>query len=457
MVDLFKRWLIGPGAKATVTRYVAAIVTFAAIYAAAFQFPDAAFYLLASGYALVVIVGCWWWHEEKRRVRITRQFDQGNPDSGPDLRGFAVLVVLQLIVLFPWLSWAANRSFDLYSVPQDSPWYSWVLFTVDRFSHVLSEVFDIYGIHLGNVAYKDNAPWGQHLALIKRLTIDFVLVAGIWRGVAIHQDVSQAIRALAYSWEPSVRVGRRAINKLGRILLDKQYAEDVCGENAAVARQNAAKALGRIMEDAGRSSQRGRRIGSGYQKAVNALRSALSNPTGERATRTSAATALGAIGDPDPQVSESLCTTLEAEAENEPYLCTAIVTAIREIRPALAVRTLCTFLVSGTGKIARRYAAQLLGELDDVSAIDRLLSLLDDGDRDLRLAALTALRRLCMKSQAKALHVAEVLRKVIATDDDPEVRTRAKEILDSIREKYRERSVAKPVKSTSSRRGGKRE
>src|SRR5262245_21344672 len=104
----FNRCLTGPTLRARAVRWLIAIAAFAAIYAYAFKNSQPAnkhtLYVLGAGYAFVLVVGCWWWHEDRRRLRITRQYSKTvDPDRGPDLRLFALAVVLQLLVLFPLL------------------------------------------------------------------------------------------------------------------------------------------------------------------------------------------------------------------------------------------------------------------------------------------------------------------------------------------------------------------
>jgi HEAT repeat protein len=143
------------------------------------------------------------------------------------------------------------------------------------------------------------------------------------------------------------------------------------------------------------------------------------------------------IGDPD--AGDLLCANLVREADREPYLCTSIVAAIKQIRPESSVATLCSFLRSGNGRVARRDAAELLGELDDVSAIETLAVLLFDSDSGLRQVVLSSLKRLCMKSKEKSLEVMKKLEELTASDDDPVIKAHAQEVFDAIHEQWKER------------------
>jgi hypothetical protein len=131
-------------------------------------------------------------------------------------------------------------------------WYSWLLFTVDILPlDSLHDAISWIAPSLVQIAPPTGGA-ARYLDFAKQLVINVIFVAGIWRGINIHIDVSQAIRTLALSPDPCVRVGRRASGKLRKVLRDEEYAEELYGEeNAKAARHNAAEALGKILKGLG--------------------------------------------------------------------------------------------------------------------------------------------------------------------------------------------------------------
>src|SRR5262249_24431166 len=225
---------------------------------------------LAVGYIGVLAIGRAWVKNEKMRTAIAKKLKDGNPDELPDLRWTALVSALQLLILFPLFFQQMQAHFGLYKVPPDSDTFGkWLLFTVSHYSKAVLGLLDLYGYKITTI--EPDTPWGRHLVLLKRLTIDYILIQGLIRIYAIHQTVSEGVSAVKADRDMAVRLGRRAARPLIRALENDDNAE---------VRARAAEALGTL----------------GGEEVVEPLIEALQSQS--ELVRERAAKALGTLGDP---------------------------------------------------------------------------------------------------------------------------------------------------------------
>lgn len=186
---------------------------------------------LGVGYLGVLAIGRAWVLNEKERTAIVKKLTDADPDRLPDLRGTALVAALLLLVLFPLLFQQLQRHYHLYIVHDEAPFWEWVWFTADKtYLKALPDWTALYGIHISAIEF--DAPWGRHLVLLARLTVDYILIQGIWRLLAIRATVREAVAAVKSDPELAVRLGRRAIGPLVAKLHDPDRATRGAAANA---------------------------------------------------------------------------------------------------------------------------------------------------------------------------------------------------------------------------------
>ena len=189
---------------------------------------------LTYGYIGVLAVGRAWVLNEKERALVAKKLKDGNPDDMPDLRWTALVSGLQLVILFPLIFQQVQWHFDLFTLPADADVWTWFGFTLDSYNKSVLNLFEIYGVHINHVDY--NSTWGRHLTTLCRLTIDFILIQGVFRLWAIRETIFDAVAAVGNDLDLAVRIGSRAVAPLISKLQDM---------NKGV-RRNVAVALGKL-------------------------------------------------------------------------------------------------------------------------------------------------------------------------------------------------------------------
>ncbi|WP_461496009.1 HEAT repeat domain-containing protein [Pyruvatibacter sp.] len=206
---------------------------------------------ISLSFALLIIVSInrAWSENEDQRLKLIGQIPGArvkSADELPDLRDEGLVSALLLIPLFPlWLSainaaicgfeGASSCPFTASSTAPFAPWL--VLSAENLFRGALffdfPEVYDWSrqsGIDARNGV-------GEHLIMIMRILIDFVLISGFLQLIKINRAGRNAVDALINSPTPAGLAGRRVI---GRMLKALREADD------PAVLKNAALALGQI-------------------------------------------------------------------------------------------------------------------------------------------------------------------------------------------------------------------
>jgi hypothetical protein len=201
-------------------RYALLLGAFAVIY-------------LGFGYIGVLGIGRAWVLNEKRRTAIVKKLEHTDPDQLPDLRWTALVSVLQLLILFPMLFMQVQRHFHLYAVHGETIFWDWLWFTLDKtYLKALPDWSILYGVHISSIEF--DRSWGRHLVLLARLTVDYILIQGMLRLLAIRATINEAVAAVKADPEMAVRLGRRAIGPLVEKLADPDRAVRGAAANALV-------------------------------------------------------------------------------------------------------------------------------------------------------------------------------------------------------------------------------
>src|SRR5262249_24806994 len=146
-----------------------------------------------------------------------------DPDQLPDLRWTALVSALQLLVLFPLAFMQLQRHFHLYAVHGQVNFADWLWFTLDKtYLKALPDWSLLYGVHISSIEF--DSIWGRHLVLLARLTVDYILIQGVLRLLAIRAMIHEAVTAVKADPEMAVRLGRRAIAPLVEKLSDPDRA-----------------------------------------------------------------------------------------------------------------------------------------------------------------------------------------------------------------------------------------
>lgn len=211
--------------------------------------PVTAVVSLSGALVLVVSFNRAWSENEDQRLKIIGQIPGTRvkrADELPDLRDEGLASALLLIPLFPlWLS-AVNASMcGLYGVnacpftaTPTTPFVPWLVLAVENlFRGAL--FFDFPEVYDWSRQSSINARngFGEHLIMIMRILIDFVLISGFLQLIKINRAGHNAVDALVNSATPAGLAGRRVIGRMLKVLRE--------ADDPAVLK-NAALALGQI-------------------------------------------------------------------------------------------------------------------------------------------------------------------------------------------------------------------
>ena len=226
-------------------------------------------------------VGRAWVANEKRRTAIIKKKSQEELWTLPDLRLPALFSAVQVVILFPFVFQHVHGAADFFIVKGDTNALSWIVFTFDGLCKSLLDWSEVYRIHFTEIDYR--AGWGSHLIMIKRLTVDLLLVQGIIRLVTIANTTRDVIDALPVDPDLAVRVGDRATGPLIREY--DRHTTDSKGEHI---RFNAVFAMGNICDPAAISTLERAlqdRSSQVQEKAVAALRKFVNETNLEKKSR----------------------------------------------------------------------------------------------------------------------------------------------------------------------------
>jgi HEAT repeat protein len=334
--------------------------TYLVIFTIALLFPGwISLVVLLYGYVGVLAVGRVWVANEKLRTRIARKLADDDPDKLPDLRFSAVLSACQLIVLFPLLLWQMQRMFGLFTVPEGANAWSWLAFTFEpSLSNPVIKVGRTLGFEVPEIYVGDNQTVGLRLMVLKRFTVDYILIQGIMRLFAISSTIKESVAALKTDPDMSRRLGHRAVEPL----LDKLKDED------AQVRENAVTVLGQVGDD----------------RAIEPLAKVLKHDP-VATVRWRAADALAALKEP-----EAIEPLLAALNDSDLGVRTHAAQALVDLGARTALPALLTLLREGTPQ-ARGAAIAALQGLTDPSTVEPLALAMRDPDPDVSRAAAAAL------------------------------------------------------------------
>lgn len=342
-LDTLDHWLVlaatpcGARVHSPARRYAILLGLYGGVYSACLvPLPGVSLAALVGGYLSVLAVGRAWAANERQRAEIAKKLAQGNPDDLPDLRGAALFSALQLAFVFPLLFHQLQQDFHLYRVPEGTTLLTWLAFTFDSVCKLFVNLTEIYDVSFTRIEF--DSVWGRHLVLLKRLTIEYLLIQGVLRILDIRNKVSEAVAAIRQDVDLAVRLGRRAAPALIR-LLDRADAD---------LRRQAARALGMI----------------GAVEAIEPLRRLLRDDC--PSVREAAAQALGELG--DPHAVEPLIQVLQKERSEKIVL-----------------------------YHDRQKAAETLGKIGDDRAIEPLVRVLQDRPGE----ALASVREALAKIQGR--------------------------------------------------------
>src|SRR6266545_7475909 len=186
---------------------------------------------LGFGYVGVIAIGRAWVVNEKKRTAIAKKLEHGKPDDLPDLRWTALVSALQLLILFPLLFYQMHRHFGLFNVHEGATPWTWFWFTLDKtYLKALPDWTVLYDVHVSSIEITSS--WGRHLVLISRLTFDYILLQGVFRLLAIHATIREAVAVIKTDPDMAVRLGKRAVLPLIAKLQDEDRETRGAAANA---------------------------------------------------------------------------------------------------------------------------------------------------------------------------------------------------------------------------------
>ena len=234
---LFGTGILQPHLQTATLLFAFAIIHSATFYTTA----EIAWILLWLGYLGVIGVGRAWVNNEKQRTAIARKLSDSDPDALPDLRISALLSALQLFIIIPLLMRSSHSIFGLYDVPENTSLSDWMLLGVDLLFRSFLDWSEIYGIQMSSIEL--DTIGGRHLFMLLLLTIDFILIQGLFRVFEIRRTISEGVAATVRDPEMAYRLGSRAVPSLLLMLEDDEITGEQCRnviEALAVLREQSA-------------------------------------------------------------------------------------------------------------------------------------------------------------------------------------------------------------------------
>ena len=155
------------------------------------------------------------------------------PTRMPDLGTWTALVSggAWLLILFPLLFQQVEWHFQLYKMTEEATFLDWLWFSIDKtYLKALPDWSILYGVHISSIDV--DGPWSRHLILLSRLTIDYILIQGLFRLLAIRATIREAVAAVKVDPEMAVRLGKRAVAPRIETLHDPDRAVRGAAANA---------------------------------------------------------------------------------------------------------------------------------------------------------------------------------------------------------------------------------
>ena len=393
------------------------LIGFAIIHSATFYTSsEITWVILWLGYLGVIGIGRAWVSNEKQRTAIARKLSDANPDELPDLRVSALLSALQLFIIIPLLMRSSHSIFGLYAVDEDATISDWMLLGVDLLFRSFLDWSEIYGVQMSSIEL--DSMGGRHLFMILLLTIDFILIQGLFRIFEIRRTISEGVAATVRDPEMAYRLGARAVPSLLVMLEDDDIGVEQCRnviEALAVLQESSACNLiiNRFSDDELKATAISAMVTIGHLPSlVDTLNSDV------YAERIGAITALRKLAHPE-SIPALLAAFLTAEnAEREQILQALSATgppSYPHLRKALR----------DTNTRVKLVALQGLKLDSSESLMIQLIEMSSDADADVRLAVVDAMQRFSdgrvVAPLAKALE-----------DEDERVARQAKRSLDHL-------------------------
>lgn len=361
-------------------------------------------------------IGRAWVSNEKQRTAIARKLSDANPDELPDLRMSALLSALQLFIIIPLLMRSSHSIFGLYAVPVDTTISDWMLLGVDLLFRSFLDWSEIYGVQMSTIEL--DSMGGRHLFMILLLTIDFILIQGIFRVFEIRRTISEGVAATVRDPEMAYRLGVRAVPSLLVMLEDDDIGVEQCRnviEALAVLQESSACKLiiDRFSDDEVKTTAISAMVAIGHLPSlVDALNSDV------YAERIGAISALRKLGKPESIPSLLAAFNTAENQEKEQILQALSATgspSYSHLRKALKDANTRVKLVALQGL-----------KLDSSEPLMiQLIEMSSDADADVRLAVVDAMQRFSdgrvVAPLAKALE-----------DEDDRVARQAKRSLDHL-------------------------
>ena len=116
--------------------------------------------------------------------------------------------------------------FGLYAVPEDVTISDWMLLGVDLLFRSFLDWSEIYGVQMSSIDL--DSMGGRHLFMILLLTIDFILIQGLFRVFEIRRTISEGVAATVRDPEMAYRLGTRAVPSLLVMLEDDEIGVEQC-------------------------------------------------------------------------------------------------------------------------------------------------------------------------------------------------------------------------------------
>ena len=412
----FSRYF-GTGIHTPIYQYVVLLCSFGIIHLVAFYLTSVlAWVMLWLGFFGVLGVGRAWVSNEKLRTKIARKLSDEDPDELPDLRVSALLSALQLFVIIPFLMKSSHEIFGLYLVPENATLLDWMLLGVDLLFRSILDWSEIYGVQMSSIEL--DSMGGRHLVMTFLLTIDFILIQGIVRIFEIRRTISEGVAAAVRDPEMAYRLGTRAVPSLLEMLSDQNVTGEDCKhviEALAVLRERKAceSIVERFENEDTHTTAVAAMVAIGF---LPPLLDAISSDNSQ--TRIGALTAIRRMGN-----AEAIPTLISAMQNSSEHEREKIVRAFGSI--GLVAHPYLISALSDTSKNVQLAALQGLALDRSETLMVKLISMAQDPDPDVRLAAVDAMQRFSDGRVVAPLAAA-------LEDDDSRVSRQAKRSLDHL-------------------------
>jgi len=121
---------------------------------------------------------------------------------------------------------SSHSIFGLYAVDEDATISDWMLLGVDLLFRSFLDWSEIYGVQMSSIEL--DSMGGRHLFMILLLTIDFILIQGLFRVFEIRRTISEGVAATVRDPEMAYRLGKRAVPSLLVMLEDDDIGVEQC-------------------------------------------------------------------------------------------------------------------------------------------------------------------------------------------------------------------------------------